>query len=400
MPETRLRVALFSGNYNCVRDGANQALNRLVAHLLTRGADVRVYSPVAPTPAFEPAGTLVPVRSFAIPGRPEYRLAPGLSRAARADLAAFAPDLVHLSAPDPLGRAAQRWARRRGVPVVASLHTRFETYFAYYGLGWARPLAEAHLRRFYRDADRVLAPNAPIARELRAQGLAGRVGIWSRGVDPALFSPDLRDPAWRRAHGYADDEAVLLFFGRLVKEKGLELFADAVARLRAGGRRVRPLIVGDGPWRAAFARRMPNAVFTGHLSGAALGRAVASADIFLNPSRTEAFGNVTLEAMASGVAIVSADVPSATALVEHGRSALLVPPADAAAMAAAVARLSDRPALRRALADAALADAAPYRWEAVLDEVLSVYRMLVPARAARAAGTSRPRFETVAGASR
>lgn len=390
-----MRVALFSGNYNCVKDGANQALNRLVDHLLRRGVMIRAYSPVAPVPAFAPKGQLVPVRSFAIPGRTEYRLALGLTRPARADLAAFAPDIVHVSAPDPLGRAAQRWARRHSVPVVASLHTRFETYFDYYGLGWVRPLAEAHLRRFYSDADWVLAPNAPIARELSAQGLAGRIGIWSRGVDPDLFAPRLRDLLWRRAQGYADDEPVILFFGRLVKEKGLNQFADAIAQLRARGRQVRPLVIGDGPYRAALARRLPNAVFTGHLSGVALGRAVASADIFLNPSQTEAFGNVTLEAMASGVAIVSARVPSATALVEHGRSALLVAPTDSEAMAAAVEQLIVAPDLRQAIADEARADAARYQWERALDDVLDLYRSLAPASPAGLTRATRYQPEAV-----
>ena len=133
---TGLRVALFSGNYNYVRDGSNQALNRLVGFLEARGAQVRVYSPTVATPAFEPVGTVISVPSVSVPRRSEYRLALGMPRAVRTDLDAFGPNLVHVSTPDILGSAAVRYARRRGLPVVASVHTRFETYLRYYGLGF------------------------------------------------------------------------------------------------------------------------------------------------------------------------------------------------------------------------------------------------------------------------
>src|SRR3954468_16984356 len=131
-----LRVALFSGNYNYVRDGANQALNRLVGYLLREGAQVRIYSSPFPEPAFEPTGDLVSLPSIAIPGRPEYRLGLGLSASARRDLAQFLPNVVHISAPDIIGHRAVSWARARQVPAVASVHTRFETYLAYYRLQW------------------------------------------------------------------------------------------------------------------------------------------------------------------------------------------------------------------------------------------------------------------------
>ena len=126
-----LIIALFSGNYNCVRDGANKALNKLVAFLISEGAQVRVYSPTSARPAFQPAGDLVSVPSFPLPGRAEYRLAPRLPRSIKRDIERFAPTHFHLSAPDWLGTSAQAFAARLGVPVVASLHTRFEAYLEY-----------------------------------------------------------------------------------------------------------------------------------------------------------------------------------------------------------------------------------------------------------------------------
>lgn len=373
-----LRIALFSGNYNMVRDGANKALNRLVRYLLDHGAQVRVYSPTIPKPGFDPAGDLVSVRSVAIPTRKEYRLAMGLSKRVRDDIRAFAPNLIHVSAPDILGRSAQTFAAELGVPVVASLHTLFETYLDYYGLAFLRPMGERYLNRFYSRCDYVLAPNELLAADLRrTTGLGDHVHIWSRGVDHNLWNPARRDMGWRRAHGYADDETVPLFFGRLVKEKGLDVFEEVIKVMRARGDRVRPLIVGAGPAGDDMTGRIGEAVFTGHLESAALARAVASADILINPSTTEAFGNVNLEAMASGVALVSADADAARALVTNGETGLLVPATDAAAYADAVEALTGDPDRLRRMARAGVEKSKAYRWSCILDRVIETYRQAV-----------------------
>jgi glycosyltransferase involved in cell wall biosynthesis len=371
-----LRIALFSGNYNCVRDGSNRALNRLVAHLIARGAAVRVYSPTISKPAFSPAGDLVSVPSIGIPGRSEYRAALGLPQSIRRDIFGFAPTHFHVSCPDFLGMRAIALAKSLGVPAVASMHTRFETYPSYYGLDFLAPPIRHRLRKFYSRCDHVLAPNPQMAESLGDFGVAGeRVHIWARGVDRSVFSPDLRDESWRLEQGYGEDEPVVLFFGRVVLEKGLDVFAATMAELERRGRRLRPLIVGEGPARPWIEERLPGAVFTGHLDGKALGRAVASADILVNPSVTEAFGNVNLEAMASGLAIVSADVGSAQALIENGRQGLLVAPGDPAAYADAVETLIRFPARRKRLAGAGVAASAAYNWSDILDSVISVYRL-------------------------
>ncbi len=223
-----LRVALFSGNYNYVKDGANQALNRLVGRLLERGAAVRVYSPTSDTPAFPPTGDLVSVPSIAFPGRGEYRLGLRLDRRVRDDLAAFGPHIVHLSAPDVLGHSAKTWGRAQGLPVVASVHTRFETYVDYYGFGFVRRLAERIQRRFYSDMDAVWAPSESMAEVLRAEGWAPHAGIWSRGVDRGQYNPGRRSLPWRRELGIADGGFVLGFVGRLVLGEGMRVTAAGV----------------------------------------------------------------------------------------------------------------------------------------------------------------------------
>lgn len=375
-----MRIALFSGNYNYVRDGANQALNRLVAWLEDEaGAIVRVYSPTTKQPAFEPKGTLVSVRSLPLPGRADYRLALGLPRQVRHDLDAFQPDLVHLSAPDLLGLGAQKYARARSLPVIASLHTRFETYFCYYGMGWARRLVERHLDRFYRRCDIVLAPTSAILDELAAHMPAGSVQLWSRGVDHDQFNPAWRSQSWRSRQGYAPADIVPLFFGRLVLEKGLAMFAATIKVLHARGRRVRPVIIGDGPARGWLQDRLPGGHFTGHLTGHDLSVAVASADILINPSRTEAFGNVVLEAMSSGLAVVAADLASAANLIHPAETGLLCAD-DVNAYAGAVEHLIEYPAVRWKMGIAARTRSRDFGWPEALRPVTHIYRQAIEDR--------------------
>ncbi len=378
MLATDLRVALFSGNYNYTRDGPTQALNLLVGHLLGQGAAVRVYAPTTDKPAFAPTGDLVSVPSFAIPGeRGEYRLANGMPDAIRRDLEAFAPNVIHLSAPDILGHRAVRWAEARGIPRVASLHTRFETYLKYYHLGLFAPLLVGIQKRFYNRVDRVMPPGESMAAVVRGWGVTTPTPIWSRGIDHDRFRPGRRDLAWRAALGIAPDEIAIGFLGRLVKEKGLDVFAQALAELRRRDVPHKVLVVGEGPARDWFEAEAPEAVFAGFQSGDDLGRAVASMDVFFNPSVTETFGNVTLEAMAAGVPVVAARATGAVDLVEPGETGFLVPPRDCAAYADALASIIADPALRARMGDAGHRKAAGYRWELVNQKVVETYLELL-----------------------
>lgn len=381
-----LRVALFSGNYNYTRDGPTQALNLLVGRLLERGAAVRVYAPTVENPAFAPTGDLVSVPSFALPGeRGEYRVARGLPAATRADLAVFRPNIVHLSAPDWLGHRAITWARRQRIPRVASLHTRFETYLQYYRAGFLEPVAIMLQKRFYNRVDRVMPPAQSMAEVIRGWGVTTPVSIWSRGIDHDRFRPGRRDLEWRRSLGIADDVLALGFLGRVVLEKGLDLFAEVAAELTRRGVPHKVLVVGDGPARDWFAARVPDAAFAGFQSGDALGRAVASMDVFFNPSVTETFGNVTLEAMAAGVPVVAARATGAIDLVDEGVTGFLVPPRDAQAYVDRVARLAADPALRRAIGEAGHAKALGYEWTRVNDAVIDTYLDVLNAGARRPA---------------
>ena len=371
-----LRVALFSGNYNYVKDGANQALNRLVGRMLVRGLEPRVYSPVVDVPAFEATGTLIGVPSVPIPGRGEYRVALGLPRAVKSDLEAFRPDIVHLSAPDWLGHDAKKWGMGQGLPVVASVHTRFETYFDYYKMGFIRRGVERLLKSFYGDLTEIYAPSDSMADVLRAEGYSEKVRIWSRGVDRHIFYPEARDVEWRQSLGIAPNVPVIGFVGRLVLEKGLDVVAAVVSELRRRGVAHQLLVVGDGPARAEFEAQVPEARFAGFLTGTDLGRAYASFDMFLNPSVTETFGNVTLEAMACAVPPVAAAATGASSLVEDGVSGRLIPPGDVMGFADALEAYVRDPALRAAHGAASLQRATAYDWDRINDQVIDRYLIL------------------------
>ena len=225
-------------------DGPVRALNKLVAYLESRGIEVLVFAPTAKKAAFQHQGTLVSVPSISLPGRGEYRLALGLPRSIRQKLIDFAPDMIHLAAPDLLGRGALKWAEDNNIPAVASFHTRFDTYPRYYKMAWLEKHVTAYMRRFYHRCEQVYVPSPCMAEELQAQHMGHNIGIWSRGVDTAMFNMDRRDTAWRRSLGIADDDAVIAFVGRLVLEKGLGIFADTVDVLTQRGVKFKALIVG------------------------------------------------------------------------------------------------------------------------------------------------------------
>lgn len=388
MDVTDLRIALFSGNYNYTRDGCNQALNRLAEYLLRQGAKLRVYAPVVEEPDFPPTGDLVDVPNMRMPvkNRGEYRLGLPLDAKARADLEAFAPNTVHLSAPDFTGHSALNWARKRDIPVLASVHTRFETYPRYYGAGFLEPAVVGLLRRFYQRTDALVAPSQSQIDELKAQGMHEDISIWSRGVDREIFDPSRRDLEWRRSLGLDDDDVAIVFLGRLVMEKGLDVFAETIVQLRKRQVPHKVLVIGDGPARGWFEKALPGGIFAGFKTGADLGKALASGDIFFNPSITETFGNVTLEAMACGLPVVAAGATGAASLVTNGETGRLVPPGKpdvfAPACAEALAPYCTDDALRLQHGANGEKAARAYSWDAINQAVVDTYLRLHETRAA------------------
>lgn len=371
-----LRIALFTGAYNHIADGVSLTLNRLVAYLGQKGAEVRVYAPTTDRPALEHAGTLVPVRSVQAPGRPDYRVSLPFSRATRKSLTEFRPDVFHIATPDLLGLSALRAARRSGTTVVASYHTHFASYLDYYRLGVLEGGVWGYLRWFYNECKQVYVPTPSMLQVLEQHGIRSDMRLWPRGVESDLFNPGRRSVEWRRAQGFDDDEVVVTFVSRLVAEKGLNVVEDVARGLAQRGVRHKVLIVGDGPEGPALRAALPDAVFAGHQRGEALATAYASSDVFLFPSETETFGNVTLEAMSSGLPAVVANATGSNALVTDGTNGFLVTPRDSAGFLDRVSRLIADRDLRGRMGAAARHEAELYEWSRILDRIASYYEEL------------------------
>jgi len=376
------RIALFTGAYNHVVDGVALTLNRLVAFLEDEGVAVQVFAPTVENPAIDHAGSLQPVPSIPMTGRPEYRISLGLGPDAIEQLDRFNPTIIHIATPDLLGLEALMYARIRRIPAVASYHTHFSSYLEYYNMGRLENLMWGYLRWFYRKCEHLYVPTSSMAGVLGEHGISEGVELWPRGVDISLFNPKARSQSWRREMGFQDDEVVVTFVSRLVVEKGLDVFADVVHDLQEEGEPVRCLIVGEGPARAMLEEAVPRAVFLGHQEGDHLSRAYASSDIFLFPSETETFGNVTLEAMASGVPTVCANATGSSSLVLDEKTGYLVAGKDTAAFKEVIRNLVHDAALRRQLGKAARAEAETYSWRLILGRINAYYDTLFNAPAA------------------
>jgi phosphatidylinositol alpha 1,6-mannosyltransferase len=368
-----LRIALFTGNYNYIKDGVALTLNRVVEFLRTRDVPVLVFAPVVERPDLPSTTEIIPIPSFPIPRRPEYRLATGLPAAARRRLAAFRPTLFHIAVPDLLGLRALKLAQRWSVPVLATYHTRYEAYLHYYGLGALRPLGKNYLRYFYSRCELVCPPSESMLQSLQLEGIIERGRIWSRGVESEVFHPRHRSQEWRRSLGFADDQIVVTFAGRLVKEKNTTLLTNVLRSLSDSVPNFRPLVVGDGPERARLQNSCPSTVFAGFLHGEALARAYASSDIFFFPSATESFGNVTLEAMASGLPSVCADATGSRSLVLDGVTGYLVCADDCAGFVERLASLIAQPAVRARMGAAARTRALTFEWAPALHDLYVNY---------------------------
>lgn len=370
-----LRVALVTSSYNFIRDGVALTLNRLVGYLEAQGVQVLVFAPVASKPALVHKGTLVAVPSMPLPGRPEYRLTFGLGRAATRALRDFQPDIIHLAVPDLLGQAALAFAQAHGIPAVATYHTRYETYLRHYW--YLAPLErwlKRTLRRFYGACREVYVPSESTRDALLADGLRDNFKPWRRGIDTARFHPGKRSAAWRAALGIGADELVILHVSRLVREKRLDTLTAALKQITVPHRSV---IVGDGPDRGFAEKALPDAIFTGFQGGEALATAYASSDIFVFPSDSESFGNVTLEAMASGLPCVCADATGSRSLVVAGQTGFLAHADDADEFSRHITALAADPALRTAMGRAGRARALTFGWDETLARMLGYYRAAV-----------------------
>lgn len=371
-----IRVALFTGNYNHIKDGVSLTLNRLVAFLEEKGIEVLVFGPTNKKPDLEHKGRLVAVPSIRMPvsNRGEYRVTTAFPASAERELQEFKPTLVHIATPDLLGYKALKWAQKNRVQVVSSYHTHFTSYLKYYKLTPIEFLAWRYLSWFYNSCTHVYVPSQSMIDELREHDFKTDLRIWARGVNTNLFSPEKRDENWRKASGFKKDEIVVTFVSRLVWEKELATYIYAVKQLQSVYKNVRALVVGEGPAKAEVQGQLPNAVYTGFLEGEDLAKAYASSDIFLFPSHTETFGNVTLEAMSSGLPCLVADAIGSKSLVEDGVNGLLAQPENKSDFTQKLEKLVTDKQLRQKMQKSSREKALQYDWNTINSALVENYK--------------------------
>jgi phosphatidylinositol alpha 1,6-mannosyltransferase len=383
-----IRLALFTDTYPPQINGVSRTLDRLANAVCDRGGDARVYTTTDPQAADFDAMVW---RRPSIPfwAYPQLRIAAPVRGAAYRDLRAWRPTLVHAATPFGMGLAGRACARTLDVPMVTSYHTSFSEYAKFYRLGALSALGWSFFRWFHNSGARTYVPTHAVRTELEGYGFQ-RLAIWGRGIETHRFSPRFRSAVWRERLGADDRTVVAAYVGRLAAEKGLDVALGAMHRLQAfAATDAAPRIVfglaGDGPY-AEYCRRTapppPSVHFVGRLTDGDLQDFYASADLFVFPSTTDTFGNVLLEAMASGLPVIGADVGPTRELLAAG-GGVTFPPGDADSLASTIHRLAADPALRRSLADRGQAFAASCSWDRIFDELVTDYQRVVAATAPR-----------------
>jgi phosphatidylinositol alpha 1,6-mannosyltransferase len=369
-----IRLALFSDTYTPQLNGVTRTLERLVAAVRQRGGAVRVYTTTDPGTLDGSGLTGDTWRRPSMPfwAYPHLRIAAPILGNAYRDLRAWRPTIVHAATPFGMGLAGRACARALRVPLVSSYHTSFNEYATFYRLGALSGPGWTFIRWFHNSGVRTFVPTHAVLNEL-AQLRFERLAVWGRGVDAARFSPGFRSRAVRAGLGAGDDTIVVAYVGRLAAEKGLDVALGAIRELSSP--RLLFAFAGDGPYadhcRQAVAG---NAAvrFVGPLEGRALSEFYASADLFMFPSATDTFGNVLLEAMASGLPVIGAASGPTCELLAPG-GGITFPPGDAHALAAAIERLAADAPRREAIAGDGVRYAATCSWSGIFDGLIREY---------------------------
>jgi len=379
------RLALFTDTWLPQVNGVARTLDRLVTECHRRGIATMVVTPDvgsdAPTAAHYELKRW-PARPFW--AYPQLHMATPSTARARALLESFRPDLVHVATPFGVGLSGRQAARALGLPLVSSYHTHFTAYLKHYRLQHLDAVSWPFLRWFHNGGRATFAPTQHVADQLSVQGFRG-TAVWSRGIDTVRFHPARRSFECRRALGVPDDALLCCYVGRLAPEKGIDVAMEALRPLLAAHpERLRCLLVGDGPAEARLRASAPDGViFAGRQEGVALAEYYASSDVFVFPSVTETFGNVVLEAMASGLCVVSHH-EGPTYEFAHHTTAYPVDVTSPDALRGAVTALMNDAARRATLAEAGLREAQRRDWGSVWDMLFADYaRVLQHTHASR-----------------
>ncbi|MBZ4488590.1 GDSL-type esterase/lipase family protein [Microbacterium sp. cx-55] len=369
-----MRVALIAESYLPHMNGVTNSVLHVLRHLAAEGHEALVIAPRTAETIDAVSGARTELlTSLPLPSYPQVRVV--FARVARIAgiLREFRPDVIHLASPFVLGWQGVLAADALRTASVAVYQTDVVAYTQRYGVPHATAFASSHVARLHRRATMTLAPSTSSLRQLEDLGV-DRLRSWARGVDGERFHPGRRDEAWRAR--VAPGERIIGYVGRLAPEKQVE---DLAVLERLPGARL--VIVGDGPSRAALERRMPHAIFLGHLSGDALADALAAFDVFVHPGESETFGQTIQEAHASGVPVVATGIGGPKDLVRSSIDGWLYRPGDLGDLRGRVTDLLGDEAKRLAFAAASRAAVADRTWAALSSQLVGHYeeaRMLRP----------------------
>jgi glycosyltransferase involved in cell wall biosynthesis len=374
-----MRVSLVTETFAPQVNGVSRTLGELTRRLTEHGDAVQLIYP-----DYGDAVDRVDVcrlKSVNLPFYPELHLPlPPFGRVHRA-IDAFRPDVIHVATEAFLGLSVLRHALRRKIPIVSSFHTNFDQYSDHYGVGWARSLIWRYLRWFHNRTRETYVPSRATIAQLERLGFE-RLALWPRGVDASFFRPDRPGrAALRAAFGWGPDDPVVSYVSRIAPEKNVDYLASALAVVVARRPDVRLLLVGDGPSRSDLEKRLgPSARFAGYRVGNDLADHYAVGDVFAFTSLTETFGNVVLEAMASGTPVVALRSGGVGDIVKDGVTGLLVEPgASPETFAERILRLVDDPVLRKHMSLSARAYAESQSWNAIMEDLRNRYQRVVAA---------------------
>lgn len=277
------------------------------------------------------------------------------------------PDAIYVATQGPLGVAAVSAALSLGLTVSSGFHTNFHSYSRYYGFGVLERLLCAYGRWFHNRTSITLVPTRNMQRATAAMGIRP-TGLWSRGVDCTRFAPHKRDRELREQWGLNANELAVIYVGRLAPEKNLCMAVACFERLRNLHPRARFVLVGDGPMRKQLAEQHQDYIFCGTQRGEELTRHYASGDLFLFPSKTDTFGNVVLEAMASGLAVVAFDDGAASEHLRHEENGMKADLHEDENFVDGALRLADQPTLLNRIRAQARMDALELDWNSQIEQ--------------------------------
>lgn len=369
-----MRIAIVTETFLPKWDGIANTLCHLLDYLEENGHTTQLFAPEGVVPCYGKT-RVVHFPSIPFPLYPSLRLAPPMISDMRNSLLDFEPDVMHVVGPISLGIEALRRAKELHIPTVASFHTDVAGFAEQWGLGLFSNFVWQHLRELHNQAQLNLAPSHFTKQQLAKLGFK-RLGVWSRGVNTGLFSPQRRSAEMRQRLSQGESgQPLLLYVGRLSPEKRIDLLKGALL----ANPDCRLAIVGDGPQRGWLENHFAGTPthFTGQLRDEELAAAYASADIFTYTGAHETFGNVVLEAMASGLAVAAPASGGLLDFARHGENALLFRPGDVQDLSKAIARLSRDARLASRLAAAGRETASTRTWQQVLSGLMSDYNSLL-----------------------